>query len=261
MLQDQLEAVAALRSCGVVHHVLGDEIVEDGVVARLLPAKHLLDDSLRSSLAHQNSMTRLRRPVQMVRSADLMQGRTMRENVVDAATIDVRGQEETTAWWFLDALVVEHRVAPQMAGVVLEMTLPVGHSPALHVHETLDDTWYAIEGRMAARCGDEEFVIEAGDWVSMPRGVAHTFRVVGDHPARILTVHDNGSFRDFVRHLGAPAQARTVPGVPHVPARGELAQAAASHDIAAIGPPMSPAEADEIIERVGRGVRRARPAT
>jgi mannose-6-phosphate isomerase-like protein (cupin superfamily) len=179
---------------------------------------------------------------------------------VASATIDVRGQAETTAWWFLDALVVEHRVAPHMSGVVLEMTLPVGHSPALHVHETLDDTWFAIEGRMAARCGEEEFVIEAGDWVSMPRGVPHTFRVVGDHPARILTVHDNGSFRDFVRHLGAPAEARTVPDVPRLPAIDELTEAAASHDIAAIGPPMSVGEADEIIERVAHGARRDRTA-
>lgn len=180
---------------------------------------------------------------------------------MDRATIDVQDGDHTTAWWFLDALVVEHRVAAQMAGVVLEMTLPVGHSPALHVHETLDDTWFAIEGQMAARCGDEEFVINAGDWVSMPRGVPHTFRVVGDHQARILTVHDNGSFRDFVRHLGAPAPARRTPDVPRFPAADELGRTAASHDIAAIGPPMTVAEADKIIQRVARGDRRDRPDT
>lgn len=178
---------------------------------------------------------------------------------METATVDERGGDSTAAWWFLDALVVEHRVAPQMASVVLEMTLPVGHSPALHVHDTLDDTWYAIEGRMAARCGDDEFVVNAGDWVSMPRGVPHTFRVVGGHPARILTIHDNGSFRDFVRHLGAPAAARTVPDVPHFPPIEELARTAASHDIAAIGPPMSAAEADEIIERVARGQSPTQP--
>jgi mannose-6-phosphate isomerase-like protein (cupin superfamily) len=182
-------------------------------------------------------------------------------NRVTGATIDVRGQDETAAWWFLDALVVEHRVAAQMSGVVLEMTLPVGHSPALHVHETLDDSWFAIDGRMAARCGDEEFVIEAGDWVSMPRGVPHTFHVVSDQPARILMVHDNGSFRDFVRHLGAPAAARTVPDVPRIPAMDELAKAAARHDIAAIGPPMSAVEAEEIVARVAHGARQERPPT
>ena len=180
---------------------------------------------------------------------------------MDAATVDVRDDDSTAAWWFLDALVVEHRVAPQMAGVVLEMTLPVGHSPALHIHETLDDTWYCIEGRMAARCGDEEFVINAGDWVSMPRGVPHTFRVVGDQSARILTVHDNGTFRDFVRHLGVPAQARIVPDAPRFPAIDELARAAAIHDIAAIGPPMTGVEAHEIIERAARDGGRDRTIT
>jgi mannose-6-phosphate isomerase-like protein (cupin superfamily) len=168
---------------------------------------------------------------------------------MDAATVDVHDDARTTAWWFLDALVVEHRVAAQMKGVVLEMTLPVGHSPALHVHETLDDTWYVIEGRMAARCGDERFVVNAGDWVSMPRGVPHTFRVVGDHAARSLTVHDNGSFRDFVRHLGAPAEARTIPDVPRMPAIDELARVAAGHDIAAIGPAMTVEEALGIIQQ------------
>jgi hypothetical protein len=29
----------------------------------------------------------------------------------------------------------------------------------------------------------------------MPRGVPHTFRVVGDREARILLIHDNASFR------------------------------------------------------------------
>jgi len=142
--------------------------------------------------------------------------------------------------------------------VVLEMTLPVGHSPALHVHKTLDDTWYAIEGRTAARCGDDEFVINAGDWVSMPRGMPHTFRVVGDRPARILTVHDNGTFRDFVRQLSTPAQTRTVPGAPRIPAIEELVRVAASHDIAAIGPAMTAAEAHDIVERAARDGERDR---
>jgi mannose-6-phosphate isomerase-like protein (cupin superfamily) len=167
-------------------------------------------------------------------------------------TIDVRNSDDTTAWWFLDALVVEHRAAPEMTGVVLEMTLPIGHSPALHIHETIDDTWYAIEGLMAARCGDEEFVVNAGDWVSMPRGVPHTFRVVGDRPARILTVHDNGSFREFVRQLGRPAEARVVPDPPSFPATDVLVRVGAAHDLAAIGPPMTAAEAEAIVERAAR---------
>ena len=95
-----------------------------------------------------------------------------------------------------------------MDTVVLEMTLPVGSAPPLHVHDDLDDTWYILEGQMVVRCGDDDLVVGAGHWVSMPRGVPHTFRVVSEREARILLVHDNAGFRDLVRDLGTPATAR-----------------------------------------------------
>ena len=169
---------------------------------------------------------------------------------MSTATIDDPNNAHADAWWFLDALVVEHRRAPGMSSLVLEMTLPVGHSPALHVHDTLDDTWYVLEGRMAVRCGDDEYVAEAGHWVSMPRGVPHSFRVVGDQPARILTVHDNETFRDFVRELGQPTTERVPPPNPSFPPIDELTRIANRHDLRPVGPPMSEDQATEVIARV-----------
>jgi len=130
--------------------------------------------------------------------------------------------------------------------VVLEMTLPVGSSPALHVHRSLDDTWYILDGKMVVRCGDETLVSGAGYWVSMPRGVPHTFRVVGDHEARILLVHDNAFFRDFIRALGKPAAAQVVPTKPVFPPMDELTRVARSHDLTPVGPPMSADDAAAI---------------
>ena len=52
----RLQAVAALGTGGVVHHVLRDQVVEAGVVARLLPPEHLLDDFLR--VGHRRSVGR-----------------------------------------------------------------------------------------------------------------------------------------------------------------------------------------------------------
>ena len=101
-----------------------------------------------------------------------------------------------------------------MDTVVLEMTLPVGSAPPLHVHDDLDDTWYILEGQMVVRCGDDELVVGAGHWVSMPRGVPHTFRVVGDREARILLVHDNASFRDLIRELEQSQRRRTCRSEP-----------------------------------------------
>ena len=159
------------------------------------------------------------------------------------AVIDTPEGEETRAWWFLDLLVVEHRCAPDMTTTVLEMTLPVGSSAPLHTHDNLDDTWYVLDGEMVVRCGDDTSVVGAGHWVSMPRGVPHTFRVVGDHEARILLVHDNPSFRDLIRDLGSPAEARTLPPRPAFPSPDELRRVAATHDLAPLGPPLSPEEA------------------
>jgi hypothetical protein len=89
------------------------------------------------------------------------------------------------------------------------------------------------------RCGDETLVVGAKDWVSMPRGVPHTFRVVGDRPARILLVHDNAAFRDLIRDISTPARERVVPSHPTFPPMDGLARIAASHDLRPIGPPMS----------------------
>jgi len=166
---------------------------------------------------------------------------------VSTAVVDSPESEHGQAWWFLDTLVVEHRCASEMNTVVFEMTLPVGAAPPLHVHDDLDDTWYILEGQMVVRCGDEELVVGAGHWVSMPRGVPHTFRVVGDCEARILLVHDNASFRDFIRELGVPAGARTVPIEPVFPSMDEFARAAEAHDLRPAGPPLSAEDADQLL--------------
>jgi mannose-6-phosphate isomerase-like protein (cupin superfamily) len=179
--------------------------------------------------------------------------RRSRRKVADvtSAVVDSPEHEGAPAWWFLDTLVVEHRCAPDMGTVVLEMSLPVGAAPPLHVHDVLDDTWYVLEGRMVVRCGDEDMVVGAGHWVSMPRGVPHTFRVVGEREARILLVHDNASFRDLIRHLGTPAKERVVPREPNFPPMDELARIAASHDLRPMGPPMSAEDGNSVLAGAG----------
>ena len=166
------------------------------------------------------------------------------------AVVDSPHNEHAPAWWFLDTLVVEHRCAPDMGTIVLEMTLPVGSAPPLHVHDELDDTWYILEGQMVVRCGGDDMVVGAGHWVSMPRGVPHTFRVVGQRRARILLVHDNPSFRDLIRDLGTPATARVVPNHPAFPPPDELARTAASRDLRPIGPPLSAEDSDRLMSGV-----------
>jgi mannose-6-phosphate isomerase-like protein (cupin superfamily) len=169
---------------------------------------------------------------------------------MNAAVIDDPSNTESDAWWFLDTLVIEHRRAPGMNSVVFEMVLPVGHAPALHVHDDIDDTWYVLDGQMALRCGDDEYVAEPGMWISLPRAVPHGFRVVGDRPARILVVHDNHSFLDFVAALGEPTDQRVPPPNPRFPSMEELGRAAHANDLTPAGPPMTEDQAHDIVARV-----------
>ena len=99
-----------------------------------------------------------------------------RRRAMSTAVIDSPHSDQAQAWWFLDLLVIERRCVPGMETIVLEMTLPVGASSPLHVHDDLDDSWYVLDGEMVVRSGDDVSVIGAGHWVSMPRGVPHTFR-------------------------------------------------------------------------------------
>jgi quercetin dioxygenase-like cupin family protein len=134
-----------------------------------------------------------------------------------AAVADSPQASEEQAWWFLDTLVMEHLTASGTGPVVLEMTLPAGAAPPLHLHRDLDDSSFLLDGQMVVRCGDQMLLAQAG-YLSMPRGVPHAFRVVGHQPARILLVHDNDSFLQLIRDLGQPAGARQLPLPPAVPA-------------------------------------------
>jgi mannose-6-phosphate isomerase-like protein (cupin superfamily) len=153
-----------------------------------------------------------------------------------AAVADSAQASEGQAWWFLDTLVMEHLTASGTGPVVLEMTLPAGAAPPLHLHlhHDLDDNSFLMDGQMVVRCGDRMLLTQAG-YLSMPRGVPHAFRVVGHQPARILLVHDNDSFLQLIRDLGQPAGARQLPSPAGGPGLDELSRALAEHDVTVAG--------------------------
>jgi quercetin dioxygenase-like cupin family protein len=149
---------------------------------------------------------------------------------------------EESMWWFLDTLVIEHSPANTPDVFVFEQLLPEGASPPLHVHDSLDDSFYALDGRIVFRRADELFLAPAGSWVSVPKGTPHTFRVMAG-PARILLVHNDSSFRDLVHDVGVPAARRALPEPTGGPGLERLAQALVDHDSRVVGSSMSEAEA------------------
>jgi mannose-6-phosphate isomerase-like protein (cupin superfamily) len=118
--------------------------------------------------------------------------------------------QHASAWWFLDTLVVVHREAAGRGSIVLEMTLPEGSAPPLHVHHSYDDSEYLLDGQMVVERAGELSMAGVGDWLSVPRDVPHRFRVVGGRPADLI-VHDVSSFLELIYAVGDPAERRTLP--------------------------------------------------
>ena len=82
------------------------------------------------------------------------------------------------------------------------------------------------------------------DYVALPHGIPHTFRVVGDEPAVMLQVHADDSFLRFIRAVGQPAPSHTLPpGLVLATDMDAALEVAARTSQPVIGPPMNEQEA------------------
>jgi mannose-6-phosphate isomerase-like protein (cupin superfamily) len=153
---------------------------------------------------------------------------------------------EGPAYWFYGDLAIVR--SPEGAlPIIIEHHVGPGAAAPLHVHHDVDDSFYLLSGKLALRCGDDTFVANAGDYVSLPKGVPHALTNHGDEEAVLLQTHDGPAFLNFIRAVGKPA---TEP-------RPDLASMdfAAMNRVAGetgqpvLGPPMSADEVQAIVAR------------
>jgi catechol-2,3-dioxygenase/quercetin dioxygenase-like cupin family protein len=176
----------------------------------------------------------------------------------EPALLTEDGEGET--WWFLGTrTVVRNPQGRHTLPLALELTIPPGGAPPLHVHDTLDDSFYVLDGELVVRCGDRLLVAAAGSYVSLPASVPHAFRVVSARPARLLTVHHDASFLGLVEEIGLPA---TGPGLPTDDVGrvdlDALAEANARHGSRVLGPSITEDEARAFLaDQPGRDDRPA----
>jgi mannose-6-phosphate isomerase-like protein (cupin superfamily) len=57
-----------------------------------------------------------------------------------------------------------------------------------HVHTREDECLYVLEGRLLVTVGEEQRLVEAGDFVFLPRRTMHTWRNPDEAAARFLTM-------------------------------------------------------------------------
>jgi mannose-6-phosphate isomerase-like protein (cupin superfamily) len=153
---------------------------------------------------------------------------------------------EGEAYWFYGDKAVLR--SPEGAlPIIIEHHVGPGAAAPLHVHHDVDDSFYLLSGQLAMRCGDDTFVANAGDYVSLPKGVPHALSNVGDEEAVLLQTHDADSFLTFIRRVGIPCDHR-----PPDPASLDYAamnKVAGETGQPVLGPPMSEEETRAIIAR------------
>ena len=78
----------------------------------------------------------------------------------------------------------------------------------LHVHQDEDEIFHVLEGELEIQVGSELKTLKAGDLGFCPRGIPHSWKVVGEHKAKVLlSVFPSGielMFKEFAKFPPGP---------------------------------------------------------
>lgn len=86
-----------------------------------------------------------------------------------------------------------------------EVSVVPGGGPPPHVHSREDESFYVQQGRLAVQVGDKALNVSTGHFVHMPRGVAHSFRNVGEETAKLLMVATPAGLENYFAETFFPA--------------------------------------------------------
>ncbi len=90
------------------------------------------------------------------------------------------------------------------------LVLP-GGGPPPHIHSREDESFYLLEGTLTVQVGDKTLQALPGDFVFLPRGIAHTFRNTGQENARMLVTATPAGLEKYFEETFDPAVEGSVP--------------------------------------------------
>ncbi len=100
-------------------------------------------------------------------------------------------QGEGTAMSWFNAAMTLKASTPQIG--VVEISISPGDEPPLHVHSRESEWFYVLDGRATFHIGDKTFSGGPGAFVSLPKGIPHTF-TVDSATARLILLNAPGGF-------------------------------------------------------------------
>jgi len=145
--------------------------------------------------------------------------------------------------WAMGSLF-EHLLSAADSGGALGMSLvtqPPGIATPLHRHTHEAEAFFLLDGSMTYRAGDETFHLSTGDFIWLPAGLPHAFRVTGSTPVRFLGLTTPGGLMALYDEVGIPALERRLPGVDGLPQGEEIArwnEVGPRYGLQVVGPPL-----------------------
>ena len=89
-----------------------------------------------------------------------------------------------------------------------------------HVHENEDEVFKVLEGEMELTVGENTTVLRAGDLAFGPRGIPHSWKIIGDSKAKVILSVFPAGIEDMFEELGKlPAGPPDFPKVAEICAR------------------------------------------
>jgi quercetin dioxygenase-like cupin family protein len=116
---------------------------------------------------------------------------------------------------------------------VVEHPFAVGALVPPHLHTREDEYSIVTEGAIGFRSGDREAVLEAGGYITKPRGELHAMWNAGSTPARMIEIISPAGFENFFRDVVDLAEAGP-------PAMQDIAALAGNYGLQFGDPPWLP---------------------
>ena len=85
-------------------------------------------------------------------------------------------------------------IAPGNGAAIMEYVTRKGEEPGQHTHQTEDEIFYVLDGKITFLCGGERFDLETGGMIFLPHGIPHDYAIPGEDPVRLLII--TAPFRD-----------------------------------------------------------------
>jgi mannose-6-phosphate isomerase-like protein (cupin superfamily) len=119
---------------------------------------------------------------------------------------------EGSSFWVLGDLYTfkAYSEETENAYALIEIIMQINSAVPHHIHTHENESFYIQEGEMEFQLGEETIVATPGTFVHSPKGQPHSFRNIGEKPAKLLCWLTPSSLEKLFMEIGTKVSAENV---------------------------------------------------